>query len=427
MMMGGAALLAGYYGLTPLPDEAGPEQASVGAKGETPANAAAPDTATPSVRDDAQAPGVSIDIARISRDGSSVFAGRSEPNSYVTILEGDRPVGWVKADSNGEWTLVTEHKFASLDPNLTYTASPTRPAEAAAREVAAADTRSAVSSGPAQGSVSDAARSAGRPDDAKGEVSSPATPQAVTAELLKKFEGMVAEAREEAKREREKAASSEATAAAEKKSAESAPSATAAAPAASPPPSSARADTRPQNGATSPPASVTGTVAPGAPDARPEASPSAAPRPSEAPAPRAAAATAAPASSPRSDTSASEASPQSPAAIPVPIMFVYNESTFTEDGQKAADLLLEYLLLKHPVSVTLSGHADERGSEEYNMDLSRERLEAVERYLKAGGFTGQLNLIPKGKSEPYMGVDRSKYAGEALFQLDRRVELRLLR
>jgi outer membrane protein OmpA-like peptidoglycan-associated protein len=61
------------------------------------------------------------------------------------------------------------------------------------------------------------------------------------------------------------------------------------------------------------------------------------------------------------------------------------------------------------------------------MDLSRERLEAVERYLHAGGFSGKLNLIPKGKSEPFTGVDRTKYAGEALYQLDRRVELRLLR
>ena len=54
-------------------------------------------------------------------------------------------------------------------------------------------------------------------------------------------------------------------------------------------------------------------------------------------------------------------------------------------------------------------------------------IEAVERYLQAGGFTGTLNLIPKGKSEPFMGIDRTKYAGEALYQLDRRVELRLFR
>ncbi len=40
---------------------------------------------------------------------------------------------------------------------------------------------------------------------------------------------------------------------------------------------------------------------------------------------------------------------------------------------------------------------------------------------------GELDLVPKGKSEPFSGVDRSKFSGEALYQLDRRVELRVYR
>ncbi len=61
------------------------------------------------------------------------------------------------------------------------------------------------------------------------------------------------------------------------------------------------------------------------------------------------------------------------------------------------------------------------------MDLSRERLDAVARYLREGGFSGKLDLVPKGKSEPFSGIDRSKFSGEALYQLDRRVELRVYR
>jgi outer membrane protein OmpA-like peptidoglycan-associated protein len=57
--------------------------------------------------------------------------------------------------------------------------------------------------------------------------------------------------------------------------------------------------------------------------------------------------------------------------IPVPIMFVYNEATLTTDGRRAADLLLEYLTLKRLNSVELSGHADERGSDDYNFEPSR--------------------------------------------------------
>lgn len=110
-------------------------------------------------------------------------------------------------------------------------------------------------------------------------------------------------------------------------------------------------------------------------------------------------------------------------SVPVPITFVFNEPTLTDDGKKAAALLLEYLRLKHFAKVSLTGHADERGTDELNMNLSKERLETVARYLKDGGFGGELELTPKGKREPFTGVVRSQYPLEELYQLDRRVEL----
>ena len=107
--------------------------------------------------------------------------------------------------------------------------------------------------------------------------------------------------------------------------------------------------------------------------------------------------------------------------------FVYNEATLTPDGRRAAGLLLEYLNIKKFTSVTLSGHADERGLPNYNMELSRQRLLVIERILREGGFHGGLDLVPKGATEPYMGVDRKLYPYEDLMQLDRRVELRGMR
>ena len=109
--------------------------------------------------------------------------------------------------------------------------------------------------------------------------------------------------------------------------------------------------------------------------------------------------------------------------VPLPITFVFSEATLTGDGTKAAALLLEYLQLKRFPKVTLTGHADERGSDELNIGLSRERLETVARFLREGGYSGQLDLIPKGKSEPYTGVVRGDFSQEDLWQLDRRVEL----
>jgi hypothetical protein len=50
-------------------------------------------------------------------------------------------------------------------------------------------------------------------------------------------------------------------------------------------------------------------------------------------------------------------------------------------------------------------------------------LDTIERFLRDGGYKGQLDLIPKGEIEPFSAVDRTKYARDDLWQLDRRVEL----
>jgi outer membrane protein OmpA-like peptidoglycan-associated protein len=111
------------------------------------------------------------------------------------------------------------------------------------------------------------------------------------------------------------------------------------------------------------------------------------------------------------------------APIPVPMTFIYDEATLTPEGRRAVALLLEYLQLKDFGAVTLTGHADERGTHEYNLDLSMQRLDTIERFLRDGGYKGQLDLIPKGEIEPFSAVDRTKYGRDDLWQLDRRVEL----
>lgn len=112
-------------------------------------------------------------------------------------------------------------------------------------------------------------------------------------------------------------------------------------------------------------------------------------------------------------------------SIPIPITFVYREAAFTDDGRRAATLLLEYLELKKLPTISLSGHADEIGGPVYNMALSKERLDAVARFLREGGYMGQLDLVPRGESEPFTGIDRTRMAEDEVRQLDRRVELRL--
>ena len=125
---------------------------------------------------------------------------------------------------------------------------------------------------------------------------------------------------------------------------------------------------------------------------------------------------------PRAASSAMRGAVSQPLA-PAPITFVYNDTTFTAQGRRAANLLAKRLIEQQPAMASLSGHADERGSDLYNMELSRRRLSVVADYLRESGFVGKLELIPKGRSEPYAAIDRNALPREEVLQLDRRVEL----
>jgi len=113
------------------------------------------------------------------------------------------------------------------------------------------------------------------------------------------------------------------------------------------------------------------------------------------------------------------------AAKPQPITFVFREATMTEEGRRAASQLAEFLKRNQLASVTLSGHADERGPDQANVELSRARAEAVAAHLRKSGYTGKVDLMAKGKSEPYAGIDRRAAPREQIWQMDRRVEMRV--
>lgn len=97
----------------------------------------------------------------------------------------------------------------------------------------------------------------------------------------------------------------------------------------------------------------------------------------------------------------------------------------TPDGEKAAKLLAEYLRITNPQSVDLTGHADSRGPDGFNLELSRRRLAAIELFLRTNGYGGGLKLIPLGERAPYRQVDRSKLTLQQMYQVDRRVELQV--
>lgn len=54
----------------------------------------------------------SFDIVRIDPQGQAVIAGRAAPGDRVRVLDGDKPIGEVTADSRGEWVLVPDAPIA---------------------------------------------------------------------------------------------------------------------------------------------------------------------------------------------------------------------------------------------------------------------------------------------------------------------------
>jgi peptidoglycan-associated lipoprotein len=62
--------------------------------------------------------------------------------------------------------------------------------------------------------------------------------------------------------------------------------------------------------------------------------------------------------------------------------------------------------------VTVEGHADERGTPEYNISLGERRATAVKMYLQGKGVSAdQISIVSYGKEKPaVLGHDESAYA-----------------
>ncbi|HAS3827899.1 TPA: peptidoglycan-associated lipoprotein Pal, partial [Vibrio cholerae] len=71
-----------------------------------------------------------------------------------------------------------------------------------------------------------------------------------------------------------------------------------------------------------------------------------------------------------------------------------------------------YLVKNPSLRVTIEGHADERGTPEYNIALGERRAQAVAKYLEALGVqAGQLSIVSYGEEKPLvLGQSEEAYA-----------------
>jgi outer membrane protein OmpA-like peptidoglycan-associated protein len=85
-----------------------------------------------------------------------------------------------------------------------------------------------------------------------------------------------------------------------------------------------------------------------------------------------------------------------PKSVPLPVTFHTAQTTFTEVGEAAAEEFLAAVREQQPETITIIGHADERGPHEYNMQLSSDRAQAVKNYLRDHGVTAAIVTLGKG-------------------------------
>lgn len=73
----------------------------------------------------------------------------------------------------------------------------------------------------------------------------------------------------------------------------------------------------------------------------------------------------------------------------------------SSEARATLDAQAEYLLRYPNVTVTIEGHADERGTREYNLALGDRRANSVRNYLESRGVAaGRMTTISWGKERP---------------------------
>ena len=83
------------------------------------------------------------------------------------------------------------------------------------------------------------------------------------------------------------------------------------------------------------------------------------------------------------------------------VFFATNKSTLTTASRDTLRKQAAWMRKKKSLSFTIEGHADERGTREYNLALGERRANAVKDYLMTYGISGsRLNVISYGKERP---------------------------
>ena len=87
--------------------------------------------------------------------------------------------------------------------------------------------------------------------------------------------------------------------------------------------------------------------------------------------------------------------------VPDRVFFATNKSSLTTKARETLRKQATFLRKNKNLNVTIEGHADERGTREFNLALGERRANAARDYLMTYGISGKrISVISYGKERP---------------------------
>ena len=103
----------------------------------------------------------------------------------------------------------------------------------------------------------------------------------------------------------------------------------------------------------------------------------------------------------------------------ITVLFDYDDDTLKEESLEELFTISRLMKANSKYTLLVEGHADERGTREYNLALSERRAKAVEDFLTATGVSSfNIEVVGYGEEMP---VDNS--SNETAWSKNRRAEL----
>jgi peptidoglycan-associated lipoprotein len=100
------------------------------------------------------------------------------------------------------------------------------------------------------------------------------------------------------------------------------------------------------------------------------------------------------------DAAAREAAERVRALMTAPVYFAFDQSDLDAEARRTLDAKLVELDREAAIRLAITGHTDERGSDEYNMALGMRRAAAARRYLTQRGVAeDRLEIDSRGEEQ----------------------------